>query len=537
MLVACEEIFVQTMYARVAILSLIISIFWPQSGAQETKPALKSNTRLVVVDVVATDRNGQPVSGLTAEDFTILEDRKPQKISDFSFQHPEPTLMQATLRLPLNVVSNIPQHKASSLNVILLDTLNGDFAGHVQAQDALIKYLETAQLSQPMAIFALQEKLVLLHDFTTDNEALRSVVQKFRPPARANAAESLESRASAFTTKGDFHTDNRNIEATLTGLHGLARTLGGYPGRKNVIWLSESFPLVLAPETAVRDSIGQASLGDGITRMPTQFDVLQQSNPTQDYAGLVRKVAEAMTNAQVAVYPVDSTALTKDDHLASQHTMNNLAESTGGKAFYNRNDLIVGLRTSLEDGATYYTLTYYPDNKNWDGKFRVITVKSARPGVNLRYRLGYYAVDPEVTAKEESKLLAEDFSRALTLDAPAITAVLFQAGVVPPASGGKVGVNFAIDPHTLAFEKSENGLEHASVACVVWAFSGKGDPQRAEGNINADLKPDVYAQVMKSYLPCQRTLNLKPGKYTLKLGVLDRITNHIGTTVTTVVVP
>jgi len=532
---------VQSIYVRIAILCcLIVSVsLRPQSGAQENKPVLKSNTRLVVVDVVATDRNGQPVSGLTAEDFTILEDRNPQTISSFSFQHPGATVVQATLRLPPNVVSNIPQHKASSLNVVLLDTLNGDFAGHAQAQDALIKYLETAQLSQPMAIFALQEKLVLLHDFTTDSEALKSVVQKFRAPARINSAESLESRASAFTTKGDFHTDNRNIEATLNGLHSLARTLGGYPGRKNVIWLSESFPLVLAPETAVRDSISVASLGDAPgSKAPTQFDVLQQTNPTQDYAGLVRKVAEAMTNAQVAVYPVDSTALTKDDHLAAQHTMNNLAESTGGKAFYNRNDLIVGLRTSLEDGATYYTLSYYPDNKKWDGKFRVITVKSARPGVNLRYRLGYYATDPEATAKEEPRMLAEDFSRALTLDAPAVTAVLFQAGVVPPSNnGGKVTVNFAIDPHTLAFEKKDDALQHASVACVVWAFSGKADPQRAEGNTNADLKPDVYAQVMKSYLPCQRTFSLKPGKYTLKLGVLDRITNHIGTTVTTVVVP
>src|SRR5258708_39874972 len=103
--------------------------------------------------------------------------------------------------------------------------------------------------------------------------------------------------------------------------------------------------------------------------------------------------------------------------------MNNLAQSTGGKAFYNRNDLIVGLRTSLEDGATYYTLSYYPDNKKWDGKFRVITVKSARPGVNLRYRLGYYAVGPEAAAQGERNMLAEDVSRATNLDGPSTHAV------------------------------------------------------------------------------------------------------------------
>src|SRR5260370_7549668 len=131
-----------------------------------------------------------------------------------------------------------------------------------------------------------------------------------------------------------------------------------------------------------------------------------------------------MTNGQVAVYPVDSTALTKDDHLAAQHTMNNLADSTGGRAFYNRNDLIVELRTSLEDGASYYTLSYYPDNKNWDGKFRVIAVTSTRPGLSLRYWIDYYAVGPEARAKEESRMVRQDFTPPLTSDPPSILTVL-----------------------------------------------------------------------------------------------------------------
>jgi len=523
--------------ARLAVLFCLLSaIFLPQCSAQDNnKPVLKSNTRLVVVDVVVRDNKGEFVSDLTEDDFKVLENGKPQKISGFSLQRAETSVVQTALHLPPNVVSNVSQRHASSLNVIVLDTLNGDFAGHAQAQDALIQYLGSTRLSQPMAIFALQGKLVLLHDFTTDSEALKAVVKKFRPPARFNPADNAETRATAFTVKGDFHTDNRNIDTTLNALHSLARILGNYTGRKNVIWLSESFPLVLAPETAVRDSISVANF-DGLTRVGSQFDVVQQENPTQDYAGQVKKVADAMASAQVAVYPVDSTALSKDDHLASQHTMENLAVSTGGKAFYNRNDLLVELRTSLDDGASYYTLSYYPENKNWDGKFRAIAVANSRPGVKLHHRIGYYATAPETSAKEEAKLVAEDFSRLLTLDAPQVATVLFQAGVLP-SGNGKVVVNFAIDPHTLTFDKGEDGSQHASLSCVVWAFSGKGDPQRSEGSLKADLKADVYAQMMKAYLPCQRTLNLKPGKYTLKLGVMDRITNHMGTITTEVAVP
>jgi hypothetical protein len=295
---------------------------------------------------------------------------------------------------------------------------------------------------------------------------------------------------------------------------------------------------VLAPETAVRDSMGAANI-DGLTRVPTTFDTVRESNATTSYAALVKKVADVLMTAQIAIYPVDSAGLGKDDHLASQHTMGDLAYSTGGRAFYNRNDLEVSLRTSLDDGSTYYTLTYYPDNKEWNGKFRTISIKAARPGAKLRYRLGYYAMDPNAAAKDDLKKVADDFSDALRLDSPSVTTVQFQAGVVPSSdkTEGKVLVNFAIDPHTLAFEQSSDGLEHASVSCVVWAFSGKGDPIRAEGTANATFKPDVFRQMMNSYFPCPRSISLKPGHYTLRLGVLDRTTNNMGTTTTQITVP
>jgi hypothetical protein len=99
-------------------------------------------------------------------------------------------------------------------------------------------------------------------------------------------------------------------------------------------------------------------------------------------------------------------------------------------------------------------------------------------------------------------------------------------------------VNFAIDPHTLGFEKKEDGLLHASASCVVWAYSGRGDPVRSEViTRNATLKPETFEQSMKSVFPCQPNLSLKPGHYTLRLGVLDRTTNQIGTTSTSVTVP
>jgi VWFA-related protein len=500
---------------------------------------LRTNTRLVVVDVVATDSKGQPVTDLKAADFTVLEDGKPQKISGFNFEHPGGASSQVVqVNLPPSIVTNAPRFHSNSLNVILFDTVNGDFAEHAYARDQLLKFLNSAELGRPVAIFALQTQLKLLHDFTTDNKSLSAVVAKYRPPAQTISSESFESRASAFATLGDYHTSERGIETTLNQLNALAKILAGYPGRKNLIWLSESFPLTLFPE-----SMGQAN-GDG-QAMRTGIDPgssasnLQNVASFKTYAALIKKVSDALMAAQVAVYPVDAGAVGKDDHLASQHTMDSIAENTGGKSFKNSNDLVLGLRTGIEDGSTYYTLTYYPENKNWDGQFRRIQVKSDQANVSLRYREGYYAVDPAKINKEDSDAVAENFSRMLELDAPAATQIVFQAQVQPPSEKNKkVVVTFHIDTRTLAFEQKD-GNEFAHLSCTVWAYGkDKDKPTMSSGTVNANLNAKDYQQMMQQrFLPCDRQLDLKPGTYALRMGVLDRATNKIGTASAQVVVP
>src|SRR5258708_34698338 len=91
---------------------------------------LRTNTRLVLVDVVVTDSKGQPVPDLKASDFTLLEDGKPQKISGFNFEHPGSAPAPVQVNLPPSVVTNAPKFQATSLNVILFDPVNGEFAEH-----------------------------------------------------------------------------------------------------------------------------------------------------------------------------------------------------------------------------------------------------------------------------------------------------------------------------------------------------------------------------------------------------------------------
>ena len=118
--------------------------------------------------------------------------------------------------------------------------------------------------------------------------------------------------------------------------------------------------------------------------------------------------------------------------------------------------------------------------------------------------------------------------------------MLFQAQVLPPsAKNGKVVVNFHVDPQTIAFEHKEGGLESARLSCTVWAYGkDKGKPVMSNGTVNANLPEAEFKQMQQQrFLPCNRELELKPGTYTLRMGVLDRTNNKMGTASAQVTVP
>ncbi|HEY6250481.1 MAG TPA: VWA domain-containing protein, partial [Candidatus Angelobacter sp.] len=232
------------------LLSAVMAVFSQSNPSgvadDQAKTVLKTNTRLVVVDVVATDSKGLPVSGLESIDFTVLENGAAQKISNFSFQHPE-EVSGTVAQLPPNVFTNVPTKKSSSLNVILLDELNGEFTSRAHALDELVKYLGSGPAIQPTAIYLMEQNLRLLHDFTTDSKALKEVLAGYRPRV-APHMDTVYAAASAFTQHGSFQEGDVNIQATLKNLNSLSQSLAGYPGRKNLIWLSEAFPVDLFPD-------------------------------------------------------------------------------------------------------------------------------------------------------------------------------------------------------------------------------------------------------------------------------------------------
>jgi VWFA-related protein len=549
-----------------SIFVLIATSFAQQTAgnqpAHENSTVLRVKTRLVVVDVVARDSKGAPVTDLKQDDFTVLEDGKEQKVRIFNFQGvgASSAPMQQPVSVP-NTIDNLPRFRSDkALNIILLDALNTNRVNQIVVRDTMIKYLEKLPENEPIAVYLLGDRLRLLQDFTTDPAALKEVVRSFKgkssrylntsadgtpidalPPGLATdlIPAQMATQIRLFQDQLAVNRLDLRVEMTLSALNSLARTLSGYPGRKNLLWVSESFPFAVM----LNNITSKSSLND------------------RNYSPQIARTGNLLSDAQVAIYPLDPGGLagpitlaagagnlrseasdSTPSHIDEHSTMNDLAERTGGRAFYNRNDLEDALRASINDGSTYYTLGYYPENHNWNGAFRKIQIKLQHGDVKLRYRIGYFAADSTTFAKLNPKKKDEDFDEALRLNVPIATGLPFRAMVLPPSAqtGNKVVVNFRADPHALSFSDTDQGLKQVEMICAVRVFSRKdldkpitSEAQKMGGALNAE----TYEKVMKGFFPCSDQFSLQPGNYVLRLGVRDNETGLIGTATATLIIP
>jgi VWFA-related protein len=244
------------------------------SDAAKTPFTLKTSSRLVLVDVVATNGKGEPVTDLKAEDFVVSEDGRPQVVHNFSFQQPAaiastPEIAEQKLQPPQSgVVSNIPHARKGAIwNVIVLDALNSPLLELSNTQDQLLQVLAKLP-DQPVAIYVLGRELRLIQDFRSDPKALKQVLAQLKnkpsalldnpkgghegerippalwdvlPPSAQAGILRSETAASA------SHMRNR-LDLTLDALKAIAQSLKPLPGRKNLIWISEAFPSALNRE-------------------------------------------------------------------------------------------------------------------------------------------------------------------------------------------------------------------------------------------------------------------------------------------------
>jgi VWFA-related protein len=528
------------------------------SAADNSVPTFHATSRLVLVDVVVTGKKGDFIRGLKPGDFTLLEDGKPQRISAFS-AHLEsgPAAPAPELQLPAHQYTNYaaaaPDHP---ITIVLLDMLNTQFTDRTYARLQMLKFLASMPSGQPVALFMLGSKLRMLQGFTQSSDALvaaaKAILDKNEAAHLQTSDQELEtagqidiitgrapaSASSVLQSLQDeqaFQVDVR-IRSTLISLQALSQMVAGYPGRKNLIWLAGDFPIAFGPN----------------------FDKDSRELNYVAYQRDVHELSSRLSSSQIAVYPIDVRGLQMGGGASSllqpsgagfsqaqsatlarwntEFTMSDIARETGGEAFFNQNDLRSLMMRSLSEGTNYYTLAYVPQDRDWNGKYRKIEVKVATEGAKLRYRNGYYALsDPQSNGTDANRLL----SAAMLPYVPESTALLLKVQVLPPDAERKsASIDFAVDSSDLTFVDGPEQRKQTIVDFMAVALDkNQTEAGNVQSTVNAALRPETYQQVLKTGFPAHLDLDLKPGRYVLRLGAIERSSEKIGTVDVPITVP
>ena len=393
--------------------------------------------QLVVIDVFAKDKNGNPIEGLKPEDFTVTEDGKPQKITTFQYQalqnDPEPPAEEQSkslsIRGPVLAEAKKPdagaavkavtanqitpakagevKYKDRRLMVLFFDMTSMPINDQIRAQESAAKFVKTQITpSDLVAIMTFSSDVKVVEDFTDDRDALLKdiknlIVGEGQGFAITDQSDAASDTGAAFTAD-DTEFNIFNTDRQLSALETAAKMLGTLPEKKALVYFASGM---------TRDSNG--------------------NNQAQ-----LTATVNAAVKANVAFYPIDARGLvasaplgdaTKGSSSAAsvrtggaqmsaqasfqgqQETLTTLSYDTGGKPLVDENDLSTGIVQAQKDIASYYIIGYNSGNENLDGHFRKIDLKIKNANVaKLDYRRGYFA------SKNWGKFDSEDKERQLT---------------------------------------------------------------------------------------------------------------------------
>ncbi len=549
----------------------------PDSPSNDSTPVFKVESRLVLVDAVVTDSKGNYIPGLKASDFLLLENGKPQTIVAFAEQKPQDSAaakVQAPV-LPPNTYSNFtPLQPGHAATVILLDVLNTTSLDRAYARKQMLNFLQALPVGQQVALFTMDTHLRLLQTFTGDSTALVAAAKKAADasgaPGVTSEADRQQLAISAFpdspspsplqllnaVNQQDVVATNFRAQVTLDNLNGLARMLSGYAGRKNLLWLSADFPVRLDSDFARQFANEDPQIGKQVRETEallaaSSIAVYPMSVRGQETAGIgldtqssfVGQVEQQTTGVEVtpsapsgpggggAPQTNIGRSLTNkqfNSRYEIDTTIDELAAETGGRAFHGTNDLTGALQQSLADGSHYYTLAYVPQNTKWDGSYRKLEIKAKTPGLKVHNRKGYYGEPREALKGDRAATLLASSVQPVR---PISTMLFVRARVLPPdATSNKVRIDYILDPAELSFADVGN-KKHMALDFLATAYDdGLKTAGHEQDSVDGDVKPEVLQTWLKAGgFSHHQELDLKPGKYHLRIGVIDRGSQKIGT--------
>jgi VWFA-related protein len=394
----------------------------PPADSPTQPPVFRAGINYVRVDVIISDKNGNPVADLQASDFDVSEDGKPQKIDTFKLVKLDGGTAEAA-KEPVKEIRNDYDEEMEAarddvrLFAIFLDDYHVRRGASMAVRGQLARFIDT-QIG-PSDMVGVMYPL----------EATGSVRMTRNHSAVSRGLQGFLGRKFEYEPKNQFeetyaHYPTEIVEkvrnqVSLSALKALIIHMGSLKeGRKSLILVSEGYTNIIPPQMRNADA-QQPGLGNPAAGNP--FAGVNDINEDRAAwtAGLdmdsdLREIYDTANRNNVAIYAVDPRGLpgfefdinegigfqTDSKYLTStMDTLRVLAENTDGRAIVNRNDIAAGMKQITRDSSAYYLIGYNSAQAPTDGKFHEIKVKVKRPGLQVRARRGYWALNREEVAR------------------------------------------------------------------------------------------------------------------------------------------
>ena len=509
-----------------------------------------AESELVLVNVTVRDRSGNLVKGLKPEDFTVLEDNKPQKIVSFDIENIDAVANQSVaqakplqgLSIPqttspaaaISSAQSTDQFKDRRLIILFFDlsAMEPDEIDH--AVTSAEHYVDTQMAPADLvAIVSLGSSLLVNQDFTSDHALLTKQLQAFN----AGSGQGFEEGTTGSTegtpdtgqpfTADDTEYNIFNTDRRLEALRSVAEKLSHVQQKKSLIYFSSGMDRTgIENQSELRAAINAAVRSN-------------MAIYTMDMRGLQALVAggeaQSASLRGTSAYSGQSMINALNSNFTTQETLVTLASDTGGKAFLDSNDFSQVFKGVQQDTSTYYLLGYRSTNPARDGKYRRITVKVNLPGVKVENRRGYYApADYQHSTKEDKEVqLEEELASELpTTDLPLYLGVAYFR---LEANKFYIPISLVVPGSQIPFTRASD-RDKATLDVIGMVLDNERHPvTRIRDTVK--LAIDTSSEVRKKNVQYDTGLSLPPGKYHLKFIVRENQTGRMGSFETDVEVP
>ena len=492
------------------LLMLALTNFSPvfaQQTPQDDDDVVKISTDLVQIDAVVTDKNGNPVTNLTAADFEILQDGKPQKITNFSYintESPAQSSPVTTVKNGKNVVlpppARVRPENGGRIITFIVDDGNctASQIGMTAAREALSKFVNEQMLPNDLvSIYQTRGGSSLLQQYTSDKTQLMRVARQIRwypPPgscggyggdffeaARVDSTgkttgqgtfESEENRRSREQNEDSIR-DNQAV-GTIGVIRYVVRGLGKIGGRKVVFFLSDGLPLRTRTGRNRQAFDALRDLTDSANRASVVFNTVD-----------VRGVFDPRTvNASDEVYvreDPDATGKIAERRTAELYNSRDglfyLANETGGNFYKDQNFLDNPIRQALSLEKGYYLLSYEPDDETFKDKdFNRIEIKLKRPDLKISSRAGFLGRTDEAIAPKKRSGDSELYEALVApLPRAGLNVRLTAFFANDSAQGNVVRSLVHFDGGELTFVDEPNGFKKAILDVVAVTLNEKNE--------------------------------------------------------------